>query len=151
MGTSRRAVAFLLTVTVTVAPMQGAMAEHDEMSGAETERMEIYTELSSTSSVESPGCSHHPDNGTYPDGFVASHNTRRGETTTQSVGDAHACNCDENCQCACCNKSTTAPALPSLFLAILISSQTEEIQTYLLFSSTFVLVQTRPPTSRYLV
>ncbi len=144
MEASRRAVAFLLTVTITVAPMQGAMAEHDERSGKHAEHME-----SSAQPVESSPCAHHPDLGDHSDGIDVNHNARRGGLA-QSVGDAHDCDCSDNCQCACCNKATTAPALPSLYLTDLISTQPEHIQSYSLFStSTFVPVKTRPPTSTY--
>jgi len=144
MGTNRTVVTFLLTVAMSVAPLQGTMAKDSEMSGAD------------------PHADHQPNGSGLPDDAPhrcshRSHDTHSDVTselsgfgddeTLQTVSSTPGCNCGDG-YCSCCGK-VSVPVLPSVYTTVSISPQSELIQTFALFTGTFVLVKTRPPTVNY--
>lgn len=139
MEVNRQVVTLLLTVTIVVAPLQGTMANETEMSDVHAGHAE-----QSALPDASPSCSHHDH---HPDSGAADTNPdSAGNQVGQSVSSKPGCNCSANCNCSCCSKVST-PVLPSVYSTIWVSTQTtERIQTFFLFTGTFVLVRTRPPT-----
>jgi len=143
MEANRQVITLLLTVAMAVAPLQGSMANDSEMSGASSHAQHRTQESDLPDAP--PSCSHH------------NHDTQSGVThgfagssddeILQTVSSAPGCNCGDG-YCSCCGK-VSIPGLPSIYSIARISSQSELVQTFSLFTGTFVLVKTRPPTLNY--
>jgi len=146
MGTNRTVVTFLLTVAMSVAPLQGTMAKDSEMSGAGPHADHQPNE-SGLPGDAPHRCSHHSHN---TDSNVTNEFSGSGDDETlQTVSSTPGCNCGDG-NCSCCGK-VSVPVLPSIYSTVYLSPQSEQIQTFTLFTGTFVLVKTRPPTVNHSV
>lgn len=144
MDSSRKVVTFLLTVAMAVAPLQGSMAKGGEMSGADP-HADHHTNGSDLPDATPHRCSHR--NHDTHSGVINESPGSGDDETLQTVSSTPGCNCGDG-YCSCCGK-VSVPVLPSIYTTVSIWPQSELIQTFALFTGTFVLVKTRPPTVNY--
>jgi len=133
MVVNRQVITLFLTVAVAVAPLQGLMANDSKMPGTHA--------IQSAQHDAPPSCVHHHDDTQSSVTHVLPE--AEADETLPTVSSTPGCKCGDG-YCACCSKVSVS-VLPSIYTTVYISPQAEQIQTFSLFTGTFVLVKTRPP------
>ncbi len=145
MEASRQVLTFLLSIAMTVAPLQGVASGHGQMSDVHVEHAKDVMLRDGHSEHSAAGsdahCAHNLDEANH------SHDAGKVQMPARALratGMTPLCDCSDNCQC--CHKVLT-PAIPSLYTTMRVSFQIEPVHILSRYTGTFVLVKTRPPTS----